>query len=124
LSNNNIPVKTPSNDSSQEDYKHEVQLKLKPLLERRYQNQAAPLQSANALAQAEALAQAQQNWMTIQNIPFQSSETIPPQDSSHQIHQIQTSTIPVQQSQQEVSMTPPEVPEGWKAQWNGQYEEW
>jgi hypothetical protein len=93
-------------------------------LRNQYQYQAALLQSANVRAQAEAQAQAQQIWMTNQNIPFQSSETIPPQDFSHQIHQIQTSTIPVQQSQQEVSMTPPEVPAGWKAQWNDQYEEW
>jgi hypothetical protein len=124
LSNNNIPVKTPSNDSSQAGYKHEIQLKIEQLVERRNQNQAALRQSINAQVQAAVQAQAQQIGMTNQNIPFQSSETIPPQDFSHQIHQIQTSTIPVQQSQQEVSMTPPEVPAGWKAQWNDQYEEW
>jgi hypothetical protein len=186
LFSNNIPVNTPSNDSSQDDYKHEVELKLQQLLERRGQNAATLPEAINAQAQAQlqaeydwqmtamnqnivtaspepitqqefsqlrpqsqtfpipiqqpqqevsstslrvqegwkAQTQAQQLGMVTQNIAATSPQSIPQQDFLQPRPQSQTFPILIQQSQEKVSITPPEVPAGWKTQWNDQYEEW
>jgi hypothetical protein len=188
LFSNNIPVKTPSYDSSQDDYRHEVELKLQQLLEHRYQAQASLQQSINAQAQAQAQlqaeydremmamnkniaaaspesiaqqefsqlrpqsqtfpipiqppkqevsstslevqggwkaqTQAQQLGAVTQNIAATSPQPIPQQDFLQPRPQSQTFPILIPRSQEKVSMTPPEVPAGWKTQWNDQYEEW
>jgi hypothetical protein len=121
LFNKNTHVQTPTNKSSQDAYKHEIELKLQQLLERWDQNQAALQQSINPQTQAQT--QAQQIGMMNQNIAVAGPEPIPQQDFSQLRPQSQTFPIQVQESQQEVSSAP-EAPEGWKAQWNDQYEEW
>jgi hypothetical protein len=126
LLNYHIPVEIPPNESSQDEYKHEIQLKLEQLLERRNLNQAAVQQSINAQAHAQAQAQgyAQEMRVMNQNIAVASPEPIPQQDFSQLQPRSQNFPIPVQEPQQEVSSTPPEVPKGWKAQWSTKYEEW
>jgi hypothetical protein len=124
LFSNNVPAKTLSNDLSQDNYEHEIELKLQQLLERQDQDQATVQQSINAQARAQARAEYDRQMMANQNIAAASPEPITQQEFSQLRPQSQTFSIPIQQPQQEVSMTPPEVLTGWKAQWDDQYEEW
>lgn len=98
--------KSPNKDQ----YKHEVQLKLQQLMERRNQNQANMQQSINQQAQAQAQAQqahAQQMMMNQNSMQGQVPRPTPQtaqQGFSHLQHQMQASPLPGQQPQQQAPM--------------------
>jgi hypothetical protein len=117
LFDENIRTEFPPNQSPQEQYKYQIQM-------RDLQNRQKFVLEQYTNAPTQAQTQAQQMGMLNQNIAVGSPEPLPQQAFSQFQPQSQTFPILAQQSQQEVSMTPPNVPEGWKVQWNDQYEEW